>query len=93
MFSGHFVPPSAIFSEVEISIEDIILLGIVNARGKLSAIIETLSGHPFSIKKGNKFANGFVLSIEETHVVFRKTKEKYKITQAADFESVALFYL
>ena len=72
------------------SIEDITLLGIVKTRGKLSAIIETLSGHPFSIKKGNKFAYGFVLSIEETHVVFPKTKEKGEIIQASDLESVVL---
>lgn len=60
----------------QISIDDITLIGIVKARGKYTAVINGPQGFPFFIKAGEKFFDGFVLSIKESQVVFRKTKER-----------------
>jgi len=60
----------------EISIDDITLLGIVKARGKYTAVINGPQEFPFFIKVGDEFSDGFVLSIKESQVVFRKTKER-----------------
>jgi len=57
-------------------IDDITLIGIVKARGEYTAIINAAEGFPFSIKIGDRLANGFVKSIEASRVVFRKTKER-----------------
>ncbi len=60
----------------QIFIDDVVLIGIVKARGEISAIINDGQGFPSYIKAGEKFADGFVLSIEESRVIFRKTQER-----------------
>lgn len=60
----------------QISIDDIVLTGIVKGKGKFTAIISGPEGFPYFIQAGDKFADGFVLSIKKGQVVFRKTKEK-----------------
>ncbi len=57
-------------------INDVSLIGIVKARGKYSAIINGPQGFPYKIQVGQKFADGFVLSIEEFKITFRKTRER-----------------
>jgi len=57
-------------------ISDVSLIGIVKARGKYTAIINGPQGFPYNINVGQKFADGFVLSIEEFKVTFRKTHER-----------------
>jgi Tfp pilus assembly protein PilP len=58
------------------SIDNIVLMGITKVRGKLEAIINGPQGFPHTIKVGDKFSDGFVLSIHESKVVFRKTRER-----------------
>lgn len=58
------------------SIDDLVLMGITIVKGKLEAIIKGPQGFPQTIKVGDKFADGFVLSIHESKVVFRKTRER-----------------
>ena len=60
----------------QLTIEDTNLVGIVKAKGKLTAIVSGPQGFPFFIQAGDKFANGYVLSINESQVVFRKTNER-----------------
>ncbi len=60
----------------EIYIDDITLLGIVKARGKLTAIVTGPQEFPLFIQEGYKFTDGFVRSIEESKVTFRKTRER-----------------
>ena len=60
----------------QMSINDVVLIGIVKAKNKYTAIINGPQGFPFFIKEGDKFSDGFVLSIKESQVVFRKTKER-----------------
>ncbi|MFQ6038091.1 MAG: hypothetical protein ACE5LV_05685 [Candidatus Aminicenantales bacterium] len=60
----------------QISVDDAILIGIAKSRGKLTAIINGPQGFAYTIRKGDQFLDGFVLTIDETRVVFRKTQER-----------------
>lgn len=57
-------------------IEDIVLIGIVKIKSKYIAIINGPQGFPYQIKVGDKFANGFVLTIDDAKVVFRQTEDR-----------------
>lgn len=57
-------------------IEDIVLIGIVKIKSKYIAIINGPQGFPYQIKVGDKFANGFVLTIDDAKVVFRQTADR-----------------
>ena len=58
------------------SIDNINLIGIVKIEGRHIAIINSSKGFPFNIKVNDKFADGFVFSIEARRVDFRKIKER-----------------
>ncbi len=60
----------------EMYIDDITLIGIVKARGKFTAIVTGPQEFPLFIKIGQRFSDGFVLSIQESRIIFRKTKER-----------------
>jgi Tfp pilus assembly protein PilP len=60
----------------QLAIEDAILIGIVKHRGKLTAIINDAQGYPYYIKTGDNFLDGFVLNVNDSQVIFRKTKER-----------------
>lgn len=59
-----------------LSIDDIVLVGIASYKGEFEAIINDPEGFPYFIRKGDTFLDGFVLTITESQVIFRKTKEK-----------------
>ncbi len=67
---------SAVGGFSQMSIDDIVLIGIIETKGKFTAIISGLKGFPYYIKTGDKFANGFVLSVNRAKIVLRKTKER-----------------
>lgn len=67
---------SAVRGIAEMSIADIEISGIVETRGKRTAIITGPDSLPFYIKEGDKFSDGFVLSIGNDEVIFRKTNER-----------------
>jgi Tfp pilus assembly protein PilP len=60
----------------EMYIDDITLIGIVKARGKFTAIVTGPQEFPLFIKVGQRFSDGFVLSIQASKITFRKTKER-----------------
>ncbi len=60
----------------EIYIDDVTLIGIVKTRGKFTAIVTGPQEFPLFIKVGKIFFDGFVLSIQESKIIFRKTKER-----------------
>jgi Tfp pilus assembly protein PilP len=60
----------------QMSIDDIVLIGIAKVRGNYTAIINGPQGFPYSIRVGNKFADGHVLSLDGSKVIFRKTKDR-----------------
>lgn len=77
LLRGRDVKEKALVGGIpQMSIDDINLIGIVEAKGEYTAIINGPQGFPYFIKVGQIFADGFVLSIKEFQVVFRKTKER-----------------
>jgi hypothetical protein len=60
----------------EIYIDDLTVIGIVKARGKFTAVATGPQEFPLFIDVGQRFSDGFVLSIQESKVTFRKTKER-----------------
>lgn len=60
----------------QLFIDDINLIGIVKYKKKLTAILSGPQGFPYYFEVGDKLADGFILSIGETQVVFRKTNER-----------------
>jgi len=60
----------------DLAIDDITLIGIVKMKGKYEAIISVTDGFPITVKEGDKFADGYVLSIAATQVVLRKIKDR-----------------
>jgi len=67
---------SAVGGIPQISIDDTNLVGIVKAKQKLTAIVVGPQGFPYFVKVGDKFSDGYILSINENQVVFRKTNER-----------------
>lgn len=57
----------------DLFIEDVMLMGIVKSKDVIEAIIGLTDGFPLTIREGDRLADGFVLSIKESQVVFRKT--------------------
>lgn len=77
LLAGRDIKEKALVGGVpQMSIDDVNLIGIVEAKGIYTAIINGPQGFPYFIKVGQKFADGFVLSIKEFQVVFRKTEER-----------------
>lgn len=62
--------------EPQALIDDLILFGIVKSKNVYTAMIGMPQGFPMFVKVGDKFADGFVLSINETQIVLRKTHER-----------------
>jgi len=60
----------------QMMISDIILIGIAKIKDNFIAIINGPQGFPLQLRVGVKIADGFVLSISDSKVVFRKTKER-----------------
>ena len=77
LLRGRDVKEKALVGGIsQMSIDDVNLIGLVEAKGKFTAIINGPQGFPYFIKVGQKFADGFVLAIKEFQVVFRKTEER-----------------
>ena len=60
----------------QLFIDDINLIGIVKYKKKHTAILSGPQGFPYYFEIGDKLSDGFILSIGETQVVFRKTNER-----------------
>jgi hypothetical protein len=60
----------------QIFIDDLILFGIVKTKNVYTALIGMPQGFPVFAKVGDKFADGYVLSISDTQVVLRKTSDR-----------------
>ena len=57
-------------------IDDLNLAGVVKTKQKLTAIVAGPQGFPYFLKVGDKLSDGYVLSIQERQVIFRKTNER-----------------
>jgi len=62
--------------EPQVFIDDLVLFGIVKNNKVYTAMVGMPQGFPMFVKVGDKFADGYVLSISESQVVLRKTHER-----------------
>jgi hypothetical protein len=60
----------------QLFIDDINLIGIVKYKKKYTAILSGPQGFPYYFEVGDKLSDGFILSVGETQVIFRKTNER-----------------
>jgi Tfp pilus assembly protein PilP len=63
-------------ADSQISVEDLILIGIIKDKAGFTAIVGTNQGFPDFVHVGDKFSDGYVLSITESQIVFRKTSDR-----------------
>jgi Tfp pilus assembly protein PilP len=77
LFQGQDVrkEKKAVAGLADLDVDEVVLMGIIKAGGKVEAIISLPQGFPLSLHVGDVLADGYVLSIEETQVVFRKTRD------------------
>jgi len=62
---------------LQLAIDDLFLIAIVKEKGKLNALVTTgPQGFPHKIQPGDKFTDGYVLSITESSVIFRKISDR-----------------
>jgi Tfp pilus assembly protein PilP len=76
MLAGRDMREKSVGGENQIFIDDLILFGIVKNKNVYIALIGMPQGFPMFAKVGAKFADGYVLSINETQVVLRKTHDR-----------------
>jgi len=60
----------------QMQISDIVLIGIVKIRGTYSALINDPQGFPYKVKVGDTFADGYVMAVNDSQVIFEKTMER-----------------
>jgi Tfp pilus assembly protein PilP len=63
-------------TEGQLSIDNANLVGIVKTPKSFVAIVSGPQQFPYFLKIGDKLADGYVLSINESQIVFRKTHER-----------------
>ncbi len=67
-----------------LSVEEITLVGVAKVKGEYIAIVNGPDGFPYFVKKGDRFYDGYVLSIDENKIILRKQlprpidRKKYK---------------
>jgi hypothetical protein len=60
----------------DLFLDEIKIMGIVSAKTGRVAIIALPEGFPVQVHEGDRFAEGFILSITDGQVVLRKTRER-----------------
>jgi hypothetical protein len=76
LLGGRDLKEKSALGENQIFIDDLVLFGIVKNQNVYTALIGVPQGFPMFAKVGDKFADGYVLSITATQVVLRKTHER-----------------
>lgn len=76
LLGGRDLKEKSALGENQMFIDDVILFGIVKNQAVYTALIGMPQGFPMFAKVGDKFADGYVLSITATQVVLRKTHER-----------------
>jgi hypothetical protein len=51
-------------------------MGIVTTKGEHLAIVSLPEGFPVTVRVGDRFADGYILAIDETQIVLRKTRDR-----------------
>ena len=76
LLSGRDMREKTALGETQMFIDDLVLFGIVKNKNVYTALIGTPQGFPTFAKVGDKFTDGYVLSINATQVVLRKTSDR-----------------
>jgi hypothetical protein len=76
LLAGREMREKSAVGVTQMFIDDLVLSGIVKVKNVYTAMIGTPQGFPMFAKVGDKFADGYVLSITATQVVLRKTHER-----------------
>jgi Tfp pilus assembly protein PilP len=76
LLSGRDMREKSALGEAQMFIDDLVLFGIVKNKNVYTALIGMPQGFPTFAKVGDKFTDGYVLSINATQVVLRKTTER-----------------
>jgi Tfp pilus assembly protein PilP len=76
LLTGRDMREKTAMGESQVFIDDLVLFGIVENNKIFTAMIGMPQGFPMFVKVGDKFTDGYVLSISESQVVLRKTHER-----------------
>jgi Tfp pilus assembly protein PilP len=76
LLTGRDMREKTATGEPQVFIDDLVLFGIVENNKVYTAMIGMPQGFPMFVKVGDKFTDGYVLSISESQVVLRKTHER-----------------
>jgi Tfp pilus assembly protein PilP len=77
LFSGQELKERRPVTRVdELMIDDVQIMGIVKAKARWEVILSISDGFPMTAREGDRFADGYVLSIREDAVIFRKTVDR-----------------
>ena len=76
LLTGRDMRERTATGEPQVFIDDLVLFGIVKNKNTYTAMIGMPQGFPMFVKVGDKFTDGYVLSITESQVVLRKTHER-----------------
>jgi Tfp pilus assembly protein PilP len=77
LFGGQDVKEKRVITGfADLFLDEIKILGIVKLKGDRVAIVALPEGFPVSVREGDRFADGFILSIEDTQIVLRKTRDR-----------------
>ena len=60
----------------DLLLEEIKIMGVVTGKTGRIAIVALPEGFPVQVREGDRFAEGFVLSITDGQVVLRKTRDR-----------------
>lgn len=60
----------------DLLVEELQVIGIIGSKGSFKALIAMTDGFPLTAREGDRFADGYILSIRAGEIVFRKTKER-----------------
>jgi hypothetical protein len=60
----------------QLFIDDVNLIGVVKYKKRFTAVLSGPQGFPYYFEVGDKLSDGFILSITESQVIFRKTNER-----------------
>ncbi|MBN2266075.1 MAG: hypothetical protein JW775_09710, partial [Candidatus Aminicenantes bacterium] len=76
LLAGRDLRERTAIGDEQMFIDDLVLFGIVKNQDVYTALIGLPQGFPVFAKIGDKFADGYVLSISDTQVVLRKTHDR-----------------
>ncbi len=77
LFAGKDISERRVITGLsDLMIDEVTIIGLVKSKGRYEAVLGMASGFPMVAHQGDRFADGFVLSISETQIVLRKTQER-----------------